>query len=594
MERRPAIRVEPLVAHGQVATPRQGTSVNILGIWDGHDAGAALLVDGRLVAAANEERFTRRKLEVRFPAASISACMISASVKPSGIDAVAVSTSDPAKALGRLAPWTKEQYYTVRRRKADPGPLSVLTHRAKYLLTTLGPNRASTAISLQSIRGELRRVGIAAGRISFVDHHEGHALCAAHGSGLDSAAVLTIDGVGDGLSATTSTFRDSQLTRVRQSAAAHSLGVFFEHVTTLLNMRELEDEGKVMALAEYASPVPDDENPLLPLVTVRDGQIHCALPPAALERRLRRIHWRYPNEQFAFMAQRTVERVCLELARDAVARTGESRLVIAGGVASNIKATRLMRHVTGVESVHVFPHMGDGGLALGAAIAYACSMRERLALDFSRLDLGPCFPEPEYHRALAARGLHASLKVRIADDVADLIADGNVVMWFQGRMEYGPRALGYRSVLARPDRPELRDRLNLVLKRRVWYQPFCPSMLASEAPRLLEDWDGGANPHMTTAYMVRTACRGQVAGVIGPDGSCRPQIVPDTLDDPFAELLLAVRARIGAGVVLNTSFNIHGEPLVCTPDEAVDVFLRSGADALALGSLLVMNRRDEP
>ena len=163
----------------------------------------------------------------------------------------------------------------------------------------------------------------------------------------------------------------------------------------------------------------------------------------------------------------------------------------------------------------------------------------------------------------------------------DLIAAGAIVLWFQGRMEYGPRALGHRSVLARPDRTSLRDRLNLALKRRVWYQPFCPSMLESEAPRLLEDWDGPSQPAHDDGVMVREGCRDRMAGVIALDGSCRPQIVPDAADDPFARLLHGLRARLGAGIVLNTSFNIHGEPLVCTPAQAVDVFLRSGGDALA-------------
>ena len=559
--------------------------MNILGIWDGHDAGAALLIDGRLVCAVNEERFSRRKLEVRFPVDSIATCLGLASLSPGQIDAVAISTSDPAKTLARVAPWTKEQYYSVRRRKVQPGMSAVLTRRAKQVLTTIGPNRMSKAISERMIRRDLRRLGVRAACLSVVDHHEAHALCAAHGSGFQSAAVITIDGVGDGLSATTSTFKDLQLTRVRQSDAAHSLGVFFEHVTMLLNMRELEDEGKVMALAEYASPVPDVENPLLPLVTVKDGRIWCEVTGAALAGRLRSVHWRYPNEQFAYMAQRTVENVCLDLARDAVARTGERRLAVAGGVVSNIKATRLIRHLPEVDAVHVFPHMGDGGLALGAAIACAGSNGEQVALDLSRLDLGPSFPTAELERALAAKGLTAVSQPKIADAVADLIASGAVVMWFQGRMEYGPRALGHRSVLARPDRPHLRDRINVALKRRVWYQPFCPSMLASEARLVFDDWDEGANPHMTTAYMVRRECRDRVSGVIGPDGSCRPQVVADASEEPFAALLRAVRMRIGTGVVLNTSFNIHGEPLVCTPAEAVDVFLRSGADALALGPL---------
>jgi carbamoyltransferase len=180
--------------------------------------------------------------------------------------------------------------------------------------------------------------------------------------------------------------------------------------------------------------------------------------------------------------------------------------------------------------------------------------------------------------------------VRVPDIVgraADLLATGRIVMWFQGGMEYGPRALGQRSVLARPDRPELRDRLNLVLKRRVWYQPFCPSLLESDAGRVLADWTGPRNRSMTMAYEVAPEFRAQLAGVTSVDGTCRPQFVRDAADGPFAALLREVRGRWGIGAVLNTSYNIHGEPLVCTPAEAVDVFRRSGADALAMGPFLV-------
>jgi len=160
-------------------------------------------------------------------------------------------------------------------------------------------------------------------------------------------------------------------------------------------------------------------------------------------------------------------------------------------------------------------------------------------------------------------------------------------MWFQGRMEYGPRALGHRSVLARPDRPELRDRLNLVLKRRVWYQPFCPSMLESEGPRVFADWTGARNRSMTMAFQLADACRGCLAGVASVDGTCRPQFVPDDEMTAYAELLRQAGRRWGVAAVLNTSFNIHGEPLVCSPGEAIDVFKRSGADAMAIGSYLV-------
>jgi carbamoyltransferase len=256
-------------------------------------------------------------------------------------------------------------------------------------------------------------------------------------------------------------------------------------------------------------------------------------------------------------------------------------------VVSNVKATRVARLQAEIDDIYVSPHMGDGGLPLGAAVAAAARAGERISLDLSRLDLGPGYDVADIERALAAAGLRAEPDAQLDRAVAALLADGQIVMWFQGRMEYGPRALGHRSVLARPDRTDLRDRLNLALKRRVWYQPFCPSMLASDAARVLADWTNGRNHAMTMAYAVAPEFRPHLAGVTSIDGTCRPQFVPDDDPGPFASLLREARRLWHVGAVLNTSFNIHGEPLVCTPAEGVDVFLRSGADWLAIGPCLV-------
>ena len=561
--------------------------MNVLGIWDGHDSGAALLQSGRVSVAVNEERLTRRKLEIGFPARSIAACLAHAGVKAEQVDVVAVSTADPAKALGRWWPGSKERYYAVRRRKIVPGPLSGLTRAAKYRMTEWAPGRLSKALSRAALGRQLATLGFRATTLALVDHHDAHAAGAAAAARFDTCAVLTIDGLGDGVSSTISVSRGGRVVRVAASPARSSLGVFFEHVTNLLNMRELEDEGKVMALADYASPVPDAENPLFAWIQVRDGVIDTRRPGHALRPALARIHWQYANEQFAYMAQRVVEHVCCALARDAVRLTGERRLALAGGVVSNVKATRRIRLLAEVDDVYVFPHMGDGGLALGAAVSAASQLNEPVDLDLDRLDLGPGFAEESIVAAVRAAGLTPQTVTNLAARVADLLASGRIVMWFQGRMEYGPRALGNRSVLARPDRPDLRDRLNLVLKRRVWYQPFCPSMLESEGPRLLADWTGARNRCMTMAYEVAAAHRERLAGVISVDGTCRPQFVPDSDATEYADLLREARQRWGVGAVLNTSFNIHGEPLVCSPSEAVDVFLRSGADALAIGSFLV-------
>jgi carbamoyltransferase len=565
--------------------------VNILGIWDGHDSGAALFQGGQLRFAVNEERLTRRKLEVCFPSRSIAACLAYGDLQPRSIDIVAVSTTDPAKTLGRLWPATKERYYAVRRRKSAPGSLAGLTRAVKYRMTEWPPNSISRALSRIALQRTLARHGFDPRRLMLVDHHEAHAAGAAWASGFGDCGVLTIDGLGDGASATISTFRGGRLQRMALSPARCSLGVFFEHVTGLLNMRELEDEGKVMALADYAAPIADDENPLLDCLRVRDGVIQTARPGHAQRRALARIHWRYANEQFAFMAQRVVERTVIELAKDAVRLTGQRRIALAGGVVSNVKATRQIRLLDGLDDVYVFPHMGDGGLALGAAVLAAGGSSDGVS-PLARLDLGPEYDPGQIEASLEEAGLETNRIDDLPRQVAGLLEDGRIVMWFQGRMEYGPRALGHRSVLSRPDRPDLRDRLNLALKRRVWYQPFCPSMLESEAARLLADWTGGRNRHMTMAYEVARCHRPSLAGVISVDGTCRPQLVPDSDTSAFADLLRLARERWGVGAVLNTSFNIHGEPLVCSPSEAIDVFRRSGADALAIGPFLV-NRPDE-
>lgn len=561
--------------------------MNVLGIWDGHDSGAAILRDGRLVAAVNEERLTRRKLEVRFPDRAIECCLAIAGLQPSDIDVVAASTSDPAKTLARWFPSTKEAYYAVRRRTVPPGAWSALKRRAKYRITEWAPNRPSRGASAAALRRELRRVGLRHARLALYDHHRAHAASAAFASGFDECLVVTVDGVGDGVSATVNEFRGGQLKRLATTPARDSLGVFFEHVTNLLNMRELEDEGKVMALADYAAPVLDDANPLLALVRVDGLRVSLGIPAHALRKPLKRILWHYPTEQFAQMAQRTLEVVVPALVVNAARQTGLRNVALAGGVASNVKVNRQIRLLADVDEVYVFPHMGDGGLAVGAALLTQAESGAPLRLDCSDLGLGPAFSEAQMEHALGEAQLPHGRPPHAPDAVADLLLRDRVVLWFQGRMEYGPRALGNRSVLARPDRLAVRDRLNLVLKRRVWYQPFCPSLFESDARAVFSDWKGTPDRQMTMAYGVKAEHRAALAGTLNVDGSCRPQIVPDAARGVFPDLLRAMKRQTGMGAVLNTSFNIHGEPMVCSPSEAIDVYRRSGADALLLGPFLV-------
>ena len=539
----------------------------------------------RILCAANEERFTRRKLEVGFPDRSIEACLREAGLAKEDVEEVAVSTSDPAKTLTRAFPSLKESYYLLRRRKVRPRALDSWKRWFKYELTTWPPNRVTRRLSEAVLSRELRRVGLGKARLHWAPHHLAHAATAAYTSGFDTALVLTLDGVGDGLSGTISTLAGGSLTLLSAIGAKDSFGIFYEVVTQLLNMRELEDEGKVMALASYGYAPPDGRNPLMDLFRVEGMKISCRLPPSGLRRFLAAELAMVPSEQFAFLAQETLETKVVELVSNALRTTGMRRVAYAGGVASNIQANRKLGSLPECDEIFVFPHMGDGGLALGAALARAVERKGAGHFPLGDLRLGPSLRPGEIEDALGESGLRFEPVEDPAAEAAHRIAQGEVVFWFQGRMEFGPRALGGRSILARPDSDLLRDRLNLKLKRRVWYQPFCPSILDEEAERLLE---GGETPNrfMTMAYRGRTEGRDLRKGVIGRDGTCRPQMVDESYGI-YHRLLVSTRKAIGVGALLNTSFNLHGEPLVASPAQAIDCFVRSGADVLVMGDFLV-------
>jgi carbamoyltransferase len=560
----------------------------ILGIWDGHDAGAALLKGDHILFAINEERLSRRKLEVGFPSLSIRACLDYGGIQASSVQEVALSTTDPAKTLTRLAPGLKEEYYLIRRRKKRPRRSDPFKKGFKYRFTELAPNILSGHLTRMYAERQLKAQGLSRFRLSVLDHHQCHAEAAARSSGLERCLVLTLDGVGDGLSGSVWRFKGDRLYLIHKLPSRTSLGIFFEHVTNLMNMRELEDEGKVMALANYAYPIRDHDNPLMELIGVRGLELVSPFTCTGMYSELKKILWQYPSEQFAYMAQRVLEKRGLALIRNALARTGERHVALAGGVFSNIKLNMKIAELPETGHVFVFPHMGDGGLAVGAAMGVNYERFGVRRYTLKNLSLGPAFSDDDILASLKRWGFPYVKLDDAPGRAASLVLDGEIIFWFQGRMEIGPRALGNRSIVARPDRRAIKDRLNLVLKRRVWYQPFCPSILSSDAEALLylDGQDIRDNRFMTTAFRVREDYRQVMEGVTNIDGTCRPHFVGD--EDPrYRDLLIQVKGGLGMGVVLNTSFNIHGEPMVCTPDDALDMFGRTQVRYLFLGDFLV-------
>ena len=559
----------------------------ILGIWDGHDSGAAIIKDNEILVAINEERLTRRKLEIKFPYNSIEACLNYLKIKHSDISEITVSTSDPAKTLARIVPSTKEEYYLIRRRKKDLTFLNFQKKKFKYKLTELKPNWITTSLSKKIVRKELDKIGFKNYRLSVVDHHICHVAAAAFCSGFYECLVITLDGLGDGVSGTVNIFKDKKIKNISTISAKDSFGIFFEHVTNLMNMRELEDEGKVMALADYAYPISDKENPMLNFFAVEGLNIKAKYNSLKMYQELKKILWRYPSEQFANMAQKTLEHYIIKLIQNIIKETGINKIALSGGVASNVKVNMKIRNLPECEECFVFPHMGDGGLALGAAMYLNYQLNEVTNYKFDSIAFGLEYSNEEIEKELKLANLNYKVPIDLEKETAELIIQENIILWFQDRMEYGPRALGSRSILALPNDPNIKDELNLRLKKRVWYQPFCPTILEEDAQNLLEDFSGKTNYFMTMAYNVREEFRQDLIAVINIDGSCRPQILEDNNESKYVKLLKEIKTLTGKGVLLNTSFNIHGEPLVCSPKDAIKTFISTGIKYLVIGDFIV-------
>ncbi len=568
----------------------------VIGVWDGHDAGAALIIDGRVVLALNEERLSGRKLDVGLPVRALAALRAAAGNLRI---AYAPTTSDPAKTLTRVFPSMKENYYKLRRRLTPPGPLHSLKQRAKYSLTQLPTNAFFRAWARRSFAATL---AVPASDIFLVDHHAAHAASAAYWPQWSGdATIVTLDGIGDGESGSVWSWseKDAALTPLLSIPGSASLGLFFEHITNELQMRPLEDEGKVMALATYAAETPLEANVFLrwfSLTTDARGLpvLRCSIPPTHMARAVADVVWCTPREQVSRMAQQTLEQLVPRFFQLLANATDCGNFGYAGGVASNIKVNRLIRTTPGVERLEVCPAMGDGGLALGAALATWHRVTDRRPEPFNDFRLGTDHGDLGLDAEKFARDAGAQIlrPADIASAAAERIAAGEIVMWAQGRMELGARALGARSIVARADSVAARDDLNLRLKRRVWYQPFCPSILLSEAPSLLADYRGDrdVNRHMTMGFLTTPRGRAALAGAVGPDGSCRPQMVAANPAEPWYRLLENVRALTGTGAVINTSLNMHGKPMSDTAAGVVEAWLESGVEHLALGSALLTKK----
>jgi carbamoyltransferase len=558
----------------------------ILGIWDGHDAGACIVEDGKIKVAINEERLTRKKLDIKFPDKSIIACLNYLKLKPTDITVIASCGTQLTRILARSFASLDKEFYNFRRRLI-PKPRFERTRRfIKYYFARYNTPSLKKFTEFQ-VKKRLNKMGFKDYKIYIVDHHLAHAASAVFTSGFDKCLCITLDGVGDGLSGSVNVLEDGELKKISSIPEKDSLAIMYEEATTILGFRELEDEGKVMAMADYSYPIPDDKNPLIKFFTVDSLQIKAKHSTIQRFKELEKIKWNTPIERFAYMTQRALEENMLQFFQDAIEETGIKNVCWAGGIASNIKANRIMRLNSGLKKWFVFPQMGDGGLAVGAALHVDYQLNGIKPYKLQNAYLGPEFNEEKIKEELKKwKQVKWEESSDIAGLTADLINKGNYVFWYQGRMEYGPRALGNRSIVAPADSEDVKELLNLHVKKREWFQPFCPSMLEEEAKRILEDYDSLPDRFMTMGYMSKKELKDRIKSIIHVDGSMRPQMVGKE-NILYHKLIEEVKRLSGDGIVLNTSFNIHGEPIVCTPKDALETMIKTKTKHMALGNFFI-------
>jgi carbamoyltransferase len=528
-----------------------------------HDPSAALVVDGVTVAAAEEERFTRRKHGHRpvpfaaweLPEQSAAWCLEKAGLQACDLDAVAYSydpsLSQPADRLGLDDPWDE-----LRQRYAR--------HAPGFLGTALP--------------------GLDPGRVQFVPHHVAHAASAALAAGGD-LDVLVLDGRGECASHLAGRYAGGRLSCLAGQVLPHSLGLLYEEATAHLGFLRSSDEYKVMALASYGEPRFDDELAELCYPT-GDGGFRTERVDwdALVKARRANEEWTQDHADLAASVQRRLETILLSLTRWLQEQTSGRRLALAGGVALNCVANSRIWAETAYDEVWVQPAAGDAGTALGAALQLAAASGDPVE-PMTTPDLGRGWSDEEIESVLRRANLPLERPPDLADAVADCLARDGIVAWFQGRSEFGPRALGHRSLLAHPGRSENLERLNNI-KGREQFRPVAPMVLLDRAADL---FGRGPlpSPYMLFVHDVAPEWRARIPAVVHVDGTARVQTVDPSWEPLVARMLRQFELRTGLPVVVNTSLNTAGRPMVDSPLDALECFGSTPVDLLAIGPFVL-------
>jgi carbamoyltransferase len=591
------------------------------------DSTVSLVENGRVVFAAGEERFTRKKLQEGFPAAALQAALEYTGTKLDELDLVVYPFFDwrrEAELITRNVQDEKELLDGVK--SSDSGadleqalrqiPARVtpvpglrdpnermdkpLLHRLFYGMA--GPDGAVSRRMAKHGSRRWRRQAHADHRawhhelerhlterglgkhLRRFEHHQAHAAGAFFASPYERALIVTLDGYGSGLAGSVSLGEGNRITRLHKIEYPHSLGTFYESVTSSLGFKPNRHEGKIVGLAAYGDPDVLKDVLLKRVLQEPGGFRILESNNIYFSRHLASL---FPRVDVAAAYQRVLEIIACNYVRHYVEKTGVGTIVAAGGVLANVKLNQRLLEIPGVERIFIYPNMGDGGCGTGAALlASRESLKDREA--YRDVYLGPDYSDDVVADALRAAGLEFRHVVPIEPSIARLIHEGRVVARFNGRMEYGPRALGNRSILYRATEPEVNQWLNQRLGRTE-FMPFAPATLFEERHRCYERVEGGqfAAQFMTITFDCTPFMRQSCPAAVHVDGTARPQLVREDTNASFYRVIRDYYQLSGIPCVINTSFNMHEEPIVSSPADAIRAFLQGNLDYLAINNFLV-------
>lgn len=562
----------------------------VLGISEiDNDAGVTLIEDGEVVCAINEERFSRIKRHRGFPHRSVEWVLEFAKTSLRDVDMIAVARTDPEEFPERFHRYREKVRAFDYFDRSDPSPLwcKMLNLLINNYRAVGRAERLSSDMSAE-IRQWIQANGCAH-KVRRVHHHYAHAACAYWGSGFERALAVTLDGQGEGTSSEIYLVDHGKFTKLVDITRPNSMGLLYSSITKLLGFKSGRHEGKVTGLAAYAEPDPRLLDEFQRLAYFRKPGCFAAPCVYGNHFRLGLLLRRFGRQQMAAAVQRVLEDVISEYVSHWVRETGEKKVVLAGGVVGNVKLNQRIFEIDGVREIFVFPHMADGGLGYGAAqVAYRETTGDTSFRGIREVYWGPAYSDAEVRATLERHGLRYQRMNDVEDHIAGLLARKQVVAHFDGRLEFGPRALGNRSILFHAGDRTVNDWLNKRLNRTE-FMPFAPVTLEEDAPANYIALEGAelASRFMTITFGCSDRMKAECPAVVHVDGTARPQLVTAESNPRIHRILRAYKRLTGIGSVINTSFNMHEEPIVCSPEDAVRAFLQGHLDHLAIGDYLV-------